>query len=85
MRDSCLTKAIAATTSDTVDEAKPGIGFLVNVSGIVKVDMIDPSTGDVSTISPYLVAGVWHPMHVQRVYETGTDAAVLAGDIYLGW
>ena len=85
MRDFCITKATAATPSDTVDESKPGIGILLNVSGVIKVDVRDPSTGSVSTISPSLVGGVWHPMQVSRVYSTGTDAAVLAADIYLGW
>jgi hypothetical protein len=85
MRDSCITKSVAASPSDTVDEAKPGIGFLINVSGIVKVDMLDPATGEVSTISPFLAAGLWHPMHVKRVWSTGTDAAVLADSVFLGW
>lgn len=85
MRDDCITKAAAITPSDTVDAATPGIGFLVNVAGIVKIDVLNPVTDEVSTISPYFVAGLWHPIHVRRVYITGTDAAVLAGSIFLGW
>lgn len=80
MRDNSITKMADATPSDTVNEAEPGIGILVGVAGIVKVTLLDGDEGQV-----YLVAGVWHPMQVKRVWSTGTDAAVLAGLIKMGW
>jgi hypothetical protein len=67
----------AITPSDTVKIPNPGRGFLVSVAGVVKVGYADGSTD-----SPYLLAGVWHPMEVNQVFSTGTDAAVLAGTIH---
>lgn len=65
-----IKRSYTVTTSDT-DDLPNGVteGLLVETAGNVKVTY---QTGVID--SPYLAAGVWHPMNVKRVWTTDTDA-----------
>jgi len=68
------------TPHDTDKITNPGRGLLLSVAGVVKVGYADGTTD-----SPSLAAQVWHPMEVTQIFSTGTDAAVLAGTVHVGW
>jgi hypothetical protein len=63
------TSARSITPHDT-DSVGSTRGLYVEVSGDVKVDMIDGTT----ITFPDLPAAVFHPIAVRRVYSTGTLA-----------
>jgi hypothetical protein len=52
-------------------------GLFVGVAGNVKITYADGTTDTLTN----LVAGVWHPMYVKRVYSTGTTATDIHGGI----
>ena len=81
MRDNSITKVAAVTPSDTDELANPGIGLMIGVGGSIKV----VTTGGSTVTLPNLAPGVWHPIAVKQVFSTGTDAAVLADTILVGW
>ena len=78
-RENFVHTSETVTPSDTALLSNPGRGLLISVAGVVKVGYADGSTD-----SPSLSAQMWHPMEVTQVFETGTDAAVLAGTIHVG-
>jgi len=65
------------TPSDTADLAQMARGLFVGVAGNVKITYADGTTDTLTN----LVAGVWHPMYVKRVYSTGTTATDIHGGI----
>lgn len=79
-----IRRVAAVTPSDTVDLAdpagapRPARGLLLHEAGLVNVLLEDDS----SPVVVFLVAGVWHPMAVQRVYSTNTDPGLV---IRAGW
>lgn len=69
--------AFVPILSDTIDLQKVGLGLYVGVAGDVKVRGIDGS--DYTMVG--LVAGVWHPCEIVRVFSTGTAAtSILVGN-----
>lgn len=63
--------AVPITLSDSADIAAGSRALYLPVAGTVKVTM---KNGNARTID--LTAG-WHPIRVTRVWETGTDAALV--------
>jgi hypothetical protein len=71
-------RGAAAVDLSSADYTAPGgvRGIYVGVSGDVKVDLVDGSTG-ITFVS--LAAGVEHAIAVTKIYKTGTTAtSVLA-------
>lgn len=66
----------ASLVSDTVDLERVGRAITLSVSGLVK---LTPVEGDAYTV--YIAAGVQHAVFVKRIWSTGTDTAVKAGNI----
>jgi hypothetical protein len=65
------------TASDTVDLPDGSTeALMVTTEGAYKVTYAD---GNID--SPYLAAGIWHPMQVKRVWSTGSvsTAGISAG------
>lgn len=63
--------AYAITTADGADQANgPFRGFMVGVSGDVKVT----TYGDTTATFTNVTAGVVHPIRVKRFWATGTTA-----------
>lgn len=61
----------AVTPNDSADfSPAPAGAILVPTSGDVKVTY---QNGQTDTV--YLAAGVWHKMHIKRVWDTGTTPA----------
>ena len=60
-------RAVTPHDTNTIGSTR---GLYVEVSGDVKVDMIDGTT----ITFPDLPAAVFHPIAVRRVYATGTAA-----------
>ena len=54
-----------------------GARLFIGGAGDVKVDMLG---GETVTLTG-LAVGVWHPMFVTKVYQTGTTAT----NIFVGW
>lgn len=50
-------------------------GIYVGVSGNLKVTFTDGTTVTLTN----LIAGVWHPMEVEKVFDTGTTADEIFG------
>lgn len=75
-----ITQAVAVTPSDSTDLAKsPTDAINVSVSGTVYVDFYANEKGALasSNIPVYLAAGVFHPLRVKRIRQTGTSAGVI--------
>lgn len=67
--------AVAITPDDDNDLATSTRGLYVGVSGDVKVTLV----GGVTVTFGALAAGVVHPLRVQRVHSTDTDATGIIG------
>lgn len=68
--DDFIHRSYTVTASDTVDIPQ-GItnALCVTTAGDYKVTYANGETG-----TPYLAAGIWHPMNVKRVWSTGSVA-----------
>ena len=67
--------AFPITTNDTTDLAIPAKELYIGVSGDVKVTMINNDTAIVFKAVPVGVL----PIHVKKVYKTGTTATSIVG------
>ena len=72
-----ITHAKNAIASDTIDMPFDSRAIYVGTAGDVK--LITPAGSNITLKN--LVAGIWHPIEVRRVFSTGTTAL----DIRLGW
>jgi hypothetical protein len=63
-----------ATKSDTVNETGKTRAILLSEEGELKVT--NHEGREVTFASGELAAGIWHPMAVKRVWNTGTSATM---------
>jgi hypothetical protein len=66
----------ASLVSDTVDLPTVGRAITLSDAGLVKLTTVEDATYTV-----YIAAGVQHAVFVKRIWSTGTDTAVKAGNI----
>lgn len=71
-----ITSAFEITPDDDSDLADVATGLYVGTSGDVAVILANDTQ---EVVLPNLAAGVWHPMCVKRVLDTGTDATDIFG------
>ena len=69
--------AITPARSDADDLAVASRALYIGGDGSVKVSMLDGSVATLVGLAP----GMWHPMRVARVWNTGTTAT----DILVGY
>ena len=63
------------TTSDSVDLTYNTIAIYLGVSGNLRI--LDINGNDV--VLKNLVAGIWHPIRVKKVFTTNTSASDIVG------
>lgn len=71
------TAPIREVISITPHDATDYVGYRAiyqETTGDVTVDL---ALGGTNVTIPGLVGGIWHPMAVTRVYDTGTDATTV--------
>lgn len=68
-----LRRFVSHTPHDT-NTFPPTRAILIETTGPVAVDGDTSQGGDqsVNVVIPGLLGGVWHPMRVTRIYDTGT-------------
>jgi len=66
----------AGQVSDTANLERVGRAITLSDAGLVKL-----TTDRDSTYTVYIAAGVQHSVFVKRIWSTGTDTAVKAGNI----
>jgi hypothetical protein len=75
-----IKNAAACTPSDDTDLVNPTRALYVGGTGDVTVIFVGGKDADTVTLTD-LAAGIWHPMQVRRILQTGTTAT----DIVVGY
>ena len=71
LTDAVVSKVVEVTPSDSEDLTNESTGVYVGGTGDIKVDLAGAGT---EIVLKGIVAGVWHPLKVKKVYSTDTTA-----------